>query len=60
MNFAALLKDSANTLMAARLAKQVAGDVVRKAPYPVLGTAALLGVWAGSRIARRRSAASRR
>jgi ElaB/YqjD/DUF883 family membrane-anchored ribosome-binding protein len=59
MNLAALLKDSANTYMAARLARQVAGDVVRKAPYPVLGTAALLGVWAGARITRRRKAVRR-
>jgi hypothetical protein len=60
VNVAALLKESANTYMAARLAQQVAGDVARRVPYPVIGTVALLGAWAGARIARRRKAALRR
>jgi ElaB/YqjD/DUF883 family membrane-anchored ribosome-binding protein len=47
MNVATLLKDSANAFMAATLAKRVAGDVVRRAPYPVLGAAAVLGAVAG-------------
>ena len=48
MNVATLLKDSANAFMAAVLAKRVAGDVIRRAPYPVLGAAAVLGAVAGA------------
>ena len=54
MNVATLLKDSANAYMAATLAKRVAGDVVRRAPYPVMGAAVLLGAVAGALWMRRR------
>lgn len=56
MNVATLLKDSANAYMAATLAKRVAGDVVRRAPYSVLGAAALLGALAGTLWTRRHGA----
>jgi ElaB/YqjD/DUF883 family membrane-anchored ribosome-binding protein len=53
VNVATLLKDSANAYMAATLAKRVAGDVVRRVPYPMLGAAALLGAVAGALWSRR-------
>ena len=54
MNVATLLKDSANAYMAAALAKRVVGDVARRAPYSVMGAAAVLGAVAGALWSRRR------
>lgn len=54
MDLATLLRDSANSYMAATMAKRVSSDVVRQLPYPAMGAAAVLGVLAGVMISRRR------
>jgi hypothetical protein len=52
MNLETLLKDTANTYMAATLAKRVTGDVVRRVPYSSLGTIALASAITGYCLAR--------
>lgn len=54
MSVATLLKRTADTFMAARLAKRVAEDVVRQVPYPSIGAAALIGAAVGFALARPR------
>jgi ElaB/YqjD/DUF883 family membrane-anchored ribosome-binding protein len=54
MDMASFLKRTANLLVRAGILKLVAGDLVRRAPYPAAGTAAALGVVAGMQFGRRR------
>ena len=54
MNLGSLLKDTANTYMAATLAKRVTGDVVQRVPYSSLGTIAIASAITGFWLARRR------
>jgi ElaB/YqjD/DUF883 family membrane-anchored ribosome-binding protein len=53
MDMATILKRSANLLVGASVVKLVAGDLVRRSPYPAAGTAAALGVLAGVLVGRR-------
>jgi|HubBroStandDraft_5_1064220.scaffolds.fasta_scaffold189655_3 ElaB/YqjD/DUF883 family membrane-anchored ribosome-binding protein len=54
MDMATFLRRSANLLVGARMLKLVAGDLLRRAPYPAAGTAAALGVCAGILLSRHR------
>jgi ElaB/YqjD/DUF883 family membrane-anchored ribosome-binding protein len=54
MNIATLLQNSANGYMAARMAKRVSTDVLRRLPYPAMGAAAIIGALAGFALTRRR------
>jgi ElaB/YqjD/DUF883 family membrane-anchored ribosome-binding protein len=53
MDMASFLKRSANLMVGASIVKLVAGDLVRRSPYPAAGTAAALGVFAGILLSRR-------
>jgi ElaB/YqjD/DUF883 family membrane-anchored ribosome-binding protein len=54
MDMASFLKRTANLLVRASILKLVAGDLLRRSPYPAAGTAAALGVVAGMQFGRRR------
>jgi ElaB/YqjD/DUF883 family membrane-anchored ribosome-binding protein len=54
MDMASFLRQSANLLVGASIVKLVAGDLVRRAPYPAAGTAAAIGIFAGILLNRRR------
>ena len=54
MDMASFLRRAANLMVGASMVKLVAGDLVRRAPYPAAGTAAALGVCAGILLNRRR------
>lgn len=53
MQLAPLLKNAANVWMTGHLIRRVSGDVVRAAPYPAIGIAALLGGALGALCVRR-------
>jgi len=54
MKLGTLLQNSANGYMAARMAKQVSTDLVRRLPYTAIGAAVILGALAGVMLNRRR------
>ena len=58
MDMATFLKGAANLIVGAAVAKWVAGDLVRRSPYPVAGAAALLGLIAGWRLGAARNSAT--
>jgi ElaB/YqjD/DUF883 family membrane-anchored ribosome-binding protein len=50
MDMATLLKRSANVIVGVTLMKLVAGDLIRRSPYPAAGAAAVAGLLAGLRL----------
>lgn len=59
MNMTTFLKGSANLIVGITLVKLVAGDLVRRSPYPAAGTAALVGLLAGWRLGATRNSPTR-
>ncbi len=59
MNLGTLLRNSANGYMAARMAKQVSTDLVRRLPYAAIGAAVVLEALTGVMLNRRSRSRSR-